>query len=131
DTDIKTDIKEAGLLPQIIAATKQTAPDRAEQLLRTLTDQVLAGTVTFNRNFSITIRDAVDRLDALISRQLGAIMQAPEFSSLEGSWRGQHYLVQNSETGTQLKLRMLNVTKQELQKDLARAVEFDQSHFFK
>ncbi|PQA73888.1 type VI secretion system contractile sheath large subunit [Brucella oryzae] len=131
DTDIKTDTKEAGLLPQIIAATKQTAPDRVEQLLRTLTDQALAGTVTFNRNFSITIRDAVDRLDALISRQLGAIMQAPEFSSLEGSWRGQHYLVQNSETGTQLKLRMLNVTKQELQKDLARAVEFDQSHFFK
>lgn len=131
DIAIRTDVKEEALLPQIMAVTKQTAPDRVEGLMRALTSQAIAGTVTFNRNFALTIREAVDRLDALISRQLSVIMQAPEFSQLEGSWRGQHYLVQNSETGTQLKLRMLNVSKQELHKDLTRAVEFDQSHFFK
>lgn len=131
DITIETDVKNKNLLPQIIAATKQTTPDRVEQLLRALTDQVLEGTINFNRNFSVTIREAVEKIDALISGQLAAIMQAPEFNRLEGSWRGQHYLVQNSETGTQLKLRMLNVSKQELHKDLIRAVEFDQSYFFK
>ena len=131
--DIATmaDEKDQALLPQIIAVTKQTAPDRVEGMMRALTSQAMAGAVTFNRNFTVTLREAVDRLDALISRQLSVIMQAPEFSQLEGSWRGQHYLVHNSETGSQLKLRMLNVSKQELHKDLTRAVEFDQSYFFK
>ena len=34
-------------------------------------------------------------------------MHDPKFLKLEGSWRGLHYLVQNSETGTSLKLRVL------------------------
>lgn len=131
DSPTLTKDQDGALLPQIVAVTKQTTPDRVEQLLRTLTDQALAGMVTFNHNFSVTIREAVNRLDALISKQLAAIMQAPDFSRLEGSWRGQYYLVQNSETGAQLKLRLLNVSKQELQKDLTRATEFDQSIFFK
>lgn len=131
DFSLKAGVKEQALLPQIIAATKHTSPDRVEEYMRALTDQVLSGTVTFKRNFAVTILDAVSRLDALISSQLSVIMQAPEFSSLEGSWRGQHYLAQNSETGSQLKLRILNVSKQELRKDLTRAVDFDQSHFFK
>ncbi|GAA0611167.1 type VI secretion system contractile sheath large subunit [Paenochrobactrum glaciei] len=125
------EIENQTLLPQIISATKQTTPERVESLMRTLTDQALSGAILFNRNFSQTIRDAVNKLDALISKQLAAIMQTPQFSQLEGSWRGQHYLVQNSETGSQLKIRLLNVSKQELHKDLNRAVEFDQSHFFK
>ncbi|MEN5278993.1 type VI secretion system contractile sheath large subunit [Brucella sp. TWI432] len=127
----EADVKDHALLPQIIAVTKQTAPDRVEDMIRALTSQAMAGAVTFNRNFTVTIREAVDRLDALISRQLSVIMQAPEFSRLEGSWRGLHYLVQSSETGAQLKLRMLNVSRQELYKDLTRVSEFDQSHFFK
>src|SRR4029453_6797746 len=40
-------------------------------------------------------------------------------------------LVQNAETGTSLKLRVLNMTKRELGRDLSRAIEFDQSQLFK
>ena len=58
-------------------------------------------------------------------------MHNPKFLRLEGSWRGLHYLVQNSETGTSLKLRVLNVSKRELTRDLSKAVEFDQSQTFK
>ena len=58
-------------------------------------------------------------------------MHHPKFSALEGSWRGLHYLVMNSETGTALKLRVLNLPKRELSRDLQRAVEFDQSQLFK
>ena len=64
-------------------------------------------------------------------QQLNAIMHHPEFQKLEGTWRGLHYLVMNSETSTSLKLRVLNITKRELCHDLDRAVEFDQSQLFK
>ena len=58
-------------------------------------------------------------------------MHDPKFTKLEGSWRGLHYLVMNSETGSSLKLRMLNASKRELTRDLTKAVEFDQSQLFK
>ena len=51
-------------------------------------------------------------------QQLTAIMHDPKFLKLEGTWRGLHYLVQNTETGTTLKLRVLNITKRELCRDL-------------
>jgi len=121
----------ATLLDRAIAATKQTEPDRAELLLRTLTEEALSGTVTYSRNLTVTINQAIAALDAKVSTQLAAVMHSPEFVQLEGSWRGLKHLVQNSETSTNLKIRVLNVTKKELSRDLAKATEFDQSQIFK
>ncbi len=120
-----------GLLEQIITNTKQTQPDRAQDLVKNLVEQALAGTVTFDRNLTRTFDKAVAAIDAKMSAQLNAIMHDPKFLKLEGSWRGLHYLVQNSETGTSLKLRVLNLSKRELGRDLSRAIEFDQSQMFK
>jgi type VI secretion system protein ImpC len=115
----------------VVAATKQTEPDRAQELVKTLVEQALAGTVTFDRNLPRTIDRAIAGLDAKLSAQLNEVMHHPRFLQLEGSWRGLNYLVMNSETGTSLKLRVLNVPKRELLRDLTRAVEFDQSQLFK
>ena len=121
----------ANLLEQVVAATKQTEPDRAQDLVKTLVEEALTGTVTFDRNLSRTFDKAIQEIDRKMSAQLNAILHDPKFTKLEGSWRGLHYLVMNSETGTSLKLRMLNVSKRELNRDLTRAVEFDQSQLFK
>ncbi|HZD92260.1 MAG TPA: type VI secretion system contractile sheath large subunit [Pseudolabrys sp.] len=121
----------SGLLEQVVAATKQTEPDRAQELVKTLVEQALAGTVTFDRNLPRTIDRAIAAIDARLSAQLNEVMHHPRFLQLEGSWRGINYLVMNSETGTSLKLRVLNLPKRELLRDLTRAVEFDQSQLFK
>lgn len=70
-------------------------------------------------------------IDNKVSKQLDEIMHAPEFQKMEASWRGLHYFVFNTETSTRLKLRLLCVTRDELQNDLDKAVEFDQSSLFK
>ena len=119
------------LLDQAITATKQTEPDRAQDLLRTLTEEALKGTVTYDRNVTQTINKAIAAIDAKMSTQLAAIMHAEKFQKLEGSWRGLNYLVMNSETSAQLKLRVLNISKRELYRDLTKAAEFDQSQLFK
>jgi type VI secretion system protein ImpC len=67
----------------------------------------------------------------MLSAQLNEIMHHERFGQLEGSWRGLHYLVMNTETSTNLKLRVINLPKRELFRDLTRAVEFDQSQLFK
>ncbi len=118
-------------LEQAIGATKQTEPDRAQELIRTLTEEALKGTVSYSKNLSDTLNRAIAAIDKQLSKQLAAVMHHPKFSQLEGTWRGLHYLVMNSETSSTLKLRCINVSKKELYKDLSKAVEFDQSQIFK
>ncbi|MEO0913792.1 MAG: type VI secretion system contractile sheath large subunit, partial [Pseudomonadota bacterium] len=131
DAAVETTTEEASLLDQVIGVTKQTDPDRTTELLRTLTDEAMQGTVTFNRNLTITLTKAIEAIDGKISRQLAAIMQDEKFSKLEGSWRGLHFLLKNSNTSSNLKVRVLNASKAELSKDLLKAMEFDQSRLFK
>ncbi|WP_160120378.1 type VI secretion system contractile sheath large subunit [Rhodovarius lipocyclicus] len=118
-------------LEQVIGATRQTERDRAAELVKALTEEALKGTITFSRNLTQTINKAIDAIDDQLSKQLNAIMHHEKFTKLEGSWRGLHYLIQNSETGEALKIRMLQASKRELNRDLTRAVEFDQSNLFK
>jgi type VI secretion system protein ImpC len=124
-------LEGVNLLDQVVAATRQTEPDRAQELVKTLVEQAMSGTVTFDRNLGRTIERAIAAIDGKLSEQLNAIMHDPRFLKLEGSWRGLQHLVMNSETGTSLKLRVLNASKRDLTRDLTRAVEFDQSQLFK
>jgi len=91
----------------------------------------MKGTVTFSKNVTQTINQAIAALDATLSKQLAKVMHHPDYLKLEGTWRGLHHLVMNSETSTKLKIKVLNVPKRELFKDVDKAVEFDQSQFFK
>jgi len=118
-------------LEQAISATKQTAPNETEELLKTLTKGAMDGTVKWDKNLTVTINNAIAAIDEVMSKQLSAIMQSEKFQKLEGSWRGLNHLIMNSETSTDLKIRMMNISKKELSKDLEKAVEFDQSQIFK
>jgi type VI secretion system protein ImpC len=58
-------------------------------------------------------------------------MHHPHFQELEASWRGLHYLVSKTESSVMLRIRLLNVSKKELLKDLERAIEVESSALFK
>ncbi len=73
----------------------------------------------------------VARIDTDMTGLLNQILHDSNFQALEASWRGLHHLVVGSETGKSLKLRVMNISRDELQDDLEKAVEFDQSHIFK
>ncbi len=130
-----TEAQEVSLLDQIIDEghigrdTEQR--EASKKQITTLIEEVMKGTVTVSKDVEATISARIADIDELLSRQLNAIMHAPEFQKLEGSWRGLQYLVQQSETSTMLKLRVLNTSKQDLLKDLQKAPEFDQSALFK
>lgn len=126
---------EFSLLDEIVEQSKvaksSTEHARAKDIISELVSQVLQGTVVVSDNLAATIDARVAELDHLISRQLSAIMHAPEFQKLEGSWTGLNYLVKNTSTSQGLKIKMMNVTKKELVKDFQTALEFDQSAMFK
>ena len=122
---------QATLLDEVIAATKQTEPDQVKDLLTTLTQNALNGTVTWERNTIKTLNNAIAAIDSAISEQLAVIMHEEQYNSLEGSWRGVQHLVKNSPTSNQLKIKLLNLSKKECRRDLEKAGEFDQSQLFK
>jgi type VI secretion system protein ImpC len=104
----------------------------AMTLISEYATQVLDEGMTVNKNSTVAgIKQRIAEIDQTVSDQLNAIMHSPEFQKLEAAWRGLHYLVMNTETGTMLKLRLLNATKKELLADLEKATEFDQSALFK
>ncbi|MBN1442859.1 MAG: type VI secretion system contractile sheath large subunit [Planctomycetes bacterium] len=77
------------------------------------------------------IDSAIARLDQLLSAQLNEVLHNEKFQQLEATWRGLSYLVSQSETGEQLKIKVINISKRDLLKDLQNAAEFDQSAMFK
>ncbi|HEV3041113.1 MAG TPA: type VI secretion system contractile sheath large subunit [Candidatus Angelobacter sp.] len=101
-------------------------------LLSEYATQVLEQGMTVGKDSVVAgIKARIAQIDETITAQLNEIMHAPEFQQMEASWRGLHYLVMNTETGTMLKLRLMNVTKAELLSDMEKATEFDQSALFK
>ena len=120
------------LLDQITSAMpKAVERDEAQDMVKNLIGAAMSGTLVWDKSVTKTIRQAIKQIDERMSRQLAQIMHNDQFQKLEGSWRGLNHLVMNSETSKQLKLRMLNISKRELFKDLDKAVEFDQSQIFK
>lgn len=125
------DIGGDSVLDRAIAATKQTAPDRARDLLETLLSQIKNGRVKWNINVGKTISQAVEEIDRILSMQVSTILHNEHFSRLEGSWRGLHKLVNNAGCSKSLKIRVLNAEKSELVRDFFKASEFDQSTLWK
>ncbi|PKD39900.1 type VI secretion system contractile sheath large subunit [Methylomonas sp. Kb3] len=80
-----------------------------------------------------TIQSIIASLDQKITEQLNLVIHHPDFQKLEGAWRGLHYLVNNTETDEMLKIRVLNITKNELGKTLKKfkGTAWDQSPLFK
>ena len=109
------------------AATKE----RGKELVKNFVNEVLKGTVTIATDTEAMINARIAQIDHLVSLQLNEIMHHQDFQKLEGTWRGLKFLLDNSETSEQLKIKVLNVSKKELLKDLQKAPEFDQSTLFK
>jgi type VI secretion system protein ImpC len=133
--DAVEQVQERGLLDQIVEegrlARDPAAKERGKNLVKEFVAQVLDGSMTVSKDAEAMITARIAQIDHLISIQLNEVLHAQPFQKLEGSWRGLKYLMDQSETSVMLKIRILNVSKRELLRDLQRAPEFDQSALFK
>ncbi|QLE86824.1 type VI secretion system contractile sheath large subunit [Shewanella sp. Scap07] len=77
---------------------------------------------------------AVNEIDRKLEKQLNAIIHHPSLQQLEASWRGVLYLVEQKERcdkADKVKVKLLDCSWRTLCKDINKAIEFDQSEFFK
>jgi type VI secretion system protein ImpC len=125
--------QEVSLLDQVIGQTRSRNDEQREESRRqisTLVEEVMQG-LKLSKDLETTINARIADIDQLLTAQLNEILHKQEFQKLEASWRGLHYVVRESETSPMLKIRVLNASKEDLRRDLERAVEFDQSAIFK
>jgi len=121
------------LLQKEFKPQSDKAKESVENAVRTLAEQALQGSNIVSSDVLGTIEGLIAALDKKLSEQINLILHTPEFQSLEGAWRGLHYLVNNTETDETLKIRVMNISKNDLGKSLKKfkGTAWDQSPIFK
>lgn len=109
------------------------AKEAVQTAVRTLAEQALVGASLVSDDVFKTVESIIAELDRKLSEQVSLIMHHAEFQQLEGTWRGLHHLVSNTETDETLKIRVVNISKKELGKTLKKfkGTAWDQSPIFK
>ncbi|HQX84872.1 MAG TPA: type VI secretion system contractile sheath large subunit, partial [Aestuariivirga sp.] len=123
----------ASLLQREFKPKSEEARDAVVKAVEALAKQALCQTQLVGNDVVKSIEAMIAQLDKKLSEQVNLIMHNPSFQKLEGAWRGLHYLVNNTETDEMLKIRVMNITKSELHKNLKRfkGTAWDQSPVFK
>jgi type VI secretion system protein ImpC len=121
------------LLQKEFKPKTSSAKDAIETAVRTLASQALEGVATISDDAVKSIEAMIAAIDRKLSDQINEIIHHADFQSLESSWRGLHYMVNNTETDETLKIRVFNISKKELGKTIAKfkGTAWDQSPLFK
>ncbi|WP_207880257.1 type VI secretion system contractile sheath large subunit, partial [Pseudomonas sp. 32_A] len=100
---------------------------------RALAQQALEHTVGMTTDAYGSVKQIIAEIDRKLSEQINLILHHQEFQTLEGAWRGLHYLVTNTETDELLKIKALPASRNELARTLKRykGVAWDQSPLFR
>lgn len=131
DEQVDAELRE--ILQRSFRPRTSEAADAVQGAVKTLLAFSRRSKVVVHEDVVQTIEQLVAELDRKISKQLSVVMHNPRFQRLEGAWRGLHYLVFNTDTSANLKIRVMNISKKELARTLRRfkGVVWDQSPIFK
>lgn len=123
----------SALLERDFRPRTDQAREAVEQAVKTLAAQALENTSLVSNDVLDSIERMIAEIDRKLSEQINLIMHHEDFQKLESAWRGLHYLVTNTETDEMLKIRVLNVSKNEVRKTLKKfkGTAWDQSPIFK
>jgi type VI secretion system protein ImpC len=123
----------ASLLQKKFKPQSQQAREEVEQAVKTLAQQALAKSTLIGNDVVESVNAMIAEIDKKLSQQINAIIHHPDFQALEGAWRGLHHLVNNTETDEMLKIKVMNISKKDLHKNLRKfkGTNWDQSPIFK
>jgi len=123
----------ASLLKQSFKPRTERAATEVENAVSTLVQQALSDTSLIKDDVLDTIEEMIARIDQKLSAQMNEVLHNEVFQQIESAWRGLHYVVFNSETDSMLKIRVMNVGKMELYRNLKLypGARWDQSPLFK
>ncbi|MEJ2426176.1 MAG: type VI secretion system contractile sheath large subunit [Candidatus Thiodiazotropha sp.] len=123
----------SALLQQEFKPKTERTKEAVSSAVQTLAELVLKESSTITDDAVETIEGIIAEIDRKLTEQINLILHHEDFQRLEGTWRGLHYLVNNTETDETLKFRLMIINKNEQVKPLKKfkCTAWDQSHIFK
>ena len=132
---LEPEAAESSLLDSILTEGRlaPTPEERAgaKAYVQAFVEQLVNKEMTVSKDTEGMLNARIAAIDQAITNQLNEIMHAEPVQRIEASWRGLQYFVYQTETSPMLKIKVMNISKRELLKDLRNASEFDQSSIFK
>ncbi|WP_079203923.1 type VI secretion system contractile sheath large subunit [Pseudomonas sp. CC6-YY-74] len=126
---------ELGILDRIIAETKLTPDDEAYDIAKRGVSAFIEELLKPQNENEPVKKAMVDRMiaeiDAKLSRQMDEILHNADFQALESSWRGLQLLVDRTNFRENIKLEIINASKQDLLDDFEDSPEIVQSGLYK
>ncbi|MEL6219540.1 MAG: type VI secretion system contractile sheath large subunit, partial [Pseudomonadota bacterium] len=121
------------LLEKEFRPKSDNARSAVEEAVKTLAEHALENTALISNDALASIESIIAVIDKKLTEQINEILHHPDFQKLESSWRGLHYLINNTETDEMLKIRVMNISKRDLHKTLKKfkGTAWDQSPIFK
>lgn len=123
----------AALISREFSPKTDQAREAVDLAVKTLAEQALASAFTMSDDAYKSIEAIIGAIDTKLSEQINLILHHEAFQKLESAWRGLHHLVSNTETDDKLRIRVMDVSKDDLRRTLRRykGIGWDQSPFFK
>lgn len=121
------------MLEQEFKPRTDQAREAVETAVACLAQQVVADEDIVPSDAVRTIEGLIAEIDRKLTEQINEIIHHENYQKLEGAWRGLHHLVNNTETDEMLKIRVMNISKDDLHKTLKKfkGTTWDQSPIFK
>ncbi|MGR4868952.1 type VI secretion system contractile sheath large subunit [Variovorax sp. LARHSF232] len=123
----------SSLLQKEFKPRSDEAKSAVEAAVQTLAQQALANTKVIGKDVTQSIQAMIAAIDAKLTEQVNLIIHNEDYQKLESAWRGLHYMVNNTETDENLKIRVMDISKKDLHKTLRKfkGTAWDQSPLFK
>ncbi|MBL8721824.1 MAG: type VI secretion system contractile sheath large subunit [Myxococcales bacterium] len=126
---------EVSLLDDILSETKLTPTDEGYEVAKRGVQAFIAELLAPNRASDKVDKAFADALiaeiDAKLSRQLDEILHNPAFQKLESAWRGLKFTIDRTDFRENIKIELLNCSKDDLQTDFEDAPEITKSGLYR
>jgi type VI secretion system protein ImpC len=107
ELEASVDAELKDMLQRSFRPRTKEAADAVQGAVKTLLDFSRKSKVVIHADVVQTIEQMVAELDKKISEQLTVVMHNPKFQKLESAWRGLHYLVSNTDTSANFKIKVI------------------------
>ncbi len=128
-------LEGGSLLDDILSETKMAPGDEGYEVAKRGVQAFIAELIAPKREGEKVDKALVDALiaeiDAKLSRQIDEILHHPTFQKLESAWRGLKFVVDRTDFRENVKVEVLNCSKEDLLADFEDAPEVPKSGLYK
>jgi len=131
----KETTEAVSIIDEIVQATKLKPADEAyaktKKGLEVFISQLLEPDRVVDQVTRAVVDEMIAEIDKKMSLQLDAILHHPDVQKVESAWRSLRFLVDNTDFRENIKIEILNVTKDELLEDFEDAPEIPKSGLYR